>query len=422
MYWTAAVSFLSGGLMAYLMFRLYFKGQFVPKQEYDALLRKNSDAETKHAADYARLETELRFSEQQRQQSSADFAAIELKIEQQFRSIASAIIEEKSGNITETQGTELKKILDPLKEQIRSFKDEYEAKRTVESQERISLREQIRHMIDMNKLLSDQANNLATALRGNVKQQGNWGEMILESMLQYAGLQKGVQYFVQSSSKNSEGKTIQPDVLLKYPDERVVIVDAKVSLTAYEHYCAATDTSQQSAAAQLLVRSVKAHIDGLSPKNYTDIADALDFIIMFVPVEGAYIAAIQTEPALWQYAYNKKILLISPANLIPAMKLIADMWQRDQVNKQAHLIAGKAGRLYDKLALFVENFERVGSQLHKARETWDDAYKQLSKGKGNLVSQAEQLKDYGVKTGKEIAPRLTEQALLEDGHDPSSAV
>jgi len=344
-----------------------------------------------------------------------DLEQISRKFENEFKILAGNILDEKTKSFNTIQEASLKTILDPLKTKIKEFKEEFETKLNNEAREKGSLGTQIKQMMELNQNLSTQADNLTKALSNNVKQQGDWGEGILESILQHSGLQKDIQYFVQQSSQNTDGGTIRPDIIVKYPDGRTLVIDSKVSLVHHTRYCAAETAEEQTLHRGQLLGSVKQHIDGLSRKDYQSVADALDFIIMFVPNEGAYITAMQADMELWQFAYKKRVLLISPTNLIPAMKLVADMWQKDAVNRNAVEIAEKAGKVYDKLAGFIDNFEKVGSQLDKAHETWHEAQKQLWKGKGNLLSQAEQMKKLKVKTGKQLPPTLIDQAMLEDG-------
>jgi DNA recombination protein RmuC len=269
-------------------------------------------------------------------------------------------------------------------------------------------------MLDLNQTLSTQAENLTRALTNNVKSQGDWGESILESILQYAGLQRDLHYFVQESSQNEAGETIRPDVIIKYPDGRALVVDSKVSLLHYTRFIAAADDAERKQQEALLLQSFRQHADGLSRKNYQSVADALDFVLMFVPVESAYIQAMQADTTLWQFAYQKRVLLISPTNLVPAMKLVADLWQRDGISRHATAIAERAGKLYDKLVGFVDNFEKVGSQLEKASDTWRDAQKQLVQGRGNLISQAEKMREMHIKTQKKLPGNWTEQAEEEE--------
>lgn len=346
-----------------------------------------------------------------------DLEQIGQKFQIEFKLLAGTILDEKTKSFNTLQETSLKTLLDPLKINIKEFKEEFESKLNNEAKEKGSLSEQIKQMMALNQNLSTQADNLTKALSNNVKQQGDWGEEILESILQYTGLQKDMQYFVQESTKNEEGNIIRPDVIVKYPDGRALVIDSKVSLVHHTRYCAAETPEEQALHLGQLVNSLKQHINGLNSKNYQSVTDALDLVMMFVPNESAYITAMQTDTGLWQYAYTKRVVLISPTNLVPAMKLVADMWQRDAINQNAVEIAEKAGKLYDKLAGFIDNFEKIGGQLDKAHETWQEAQKQLWKGRGNLLSQAEQMKKLQLKTTKLLPAELIEAAVLEDELD-----
>lgn len=363
----------------------------------------------------SRLEAEKSSLLDKLETQKQDLEQIGQKFEKEFKLLAADILEEKTKSFNTIQETSLKTILDPLKNNIKEFKEEFENKLNNEAKEKGSLSQQIKQMMELNQNLSAQADNLTKALSNNVKQQGDWGEEILESILQYTGLQKDIQYFVQESSKNEDGDTIRPDVIVKYPDGRSLVIDSKVSLLHYTRFCAAQSQEEQELHRNQLLESFKKHIKGLDSRNYQSVTDALDLIMMFVPNEAAYITAMQADTSLWQNAYSRRVVVISPTNLIPAMKLVADMWQRDAINQNAIDIAEKAGKLYDKLVLFIDNFEKIGGQLDKAHETWHAAQKQLWKGKGNLVSQAEQMKSLQAKATKELPTSLKERALLEDG-------
>ncbi len=441
-----SAAFIISALITFIIRKLIFEKSNIPKSEFDSLqlklqdltlekgvldagyaeLKKNQekaqtelDNKTKEllvsGKDIAELEAANKYIKQQLETQKGEVEKIGEKFEKEFQLLAGKILDEKTDKFNQLQETSLKTILDPLKNNIKEFKEEFSAKFSNEAKEKGSLSEQIRQMMDMNKNLSTQADNLTKALSNNVKHQGDWGEGILESILQYAGLQKDIQYFVQQSSQNSNGSTIRPDIIVKYPDGRSLVIDSKVSLVHHNRYCAAKDLEEQTLNLGLLVNSLKQHIDSLYSKNYQDVTESLDFIMMFVPNEAAYITAMQAEFELWQYAYKKRVLLISPTNLIPAMKLVADMWQKDAIGRNALEIADRAGKVYDKLANFVENFEKIGSQIDKAHSTWHDAQKQLYKGKGNLLSQAEQMKRLQVKTSKGLPESLIQEALLEDG-------
>ena len=363
--------------------------------------------------------TELRFKDEQLNTQKDQLVDIGKKFEDQFTILAQKILEEKTTSFNILQEKSLVDMLNPLKENIETFKTAFESKYKTESDDRISLREQIKYMLELNNTLSTQANNLTNALRGQVKQQGNWGEMILESILEYADLQKGIHYFVQEQATGEQGNLLLPDIIVRYPDERSIIIDSKVSLLHYEQYNNATEPAEQNAAMSLMLQSVYRHIDNLSGKKYQDAVGALDFVMLFVPVEGAYITIMQADRQLWQYAYKKRVLLISPTNLIAAMKLVYDLWKREGINQNAQAIAEKAVKIYEKLAAFVEDFEKVGAQLDKASGTFKEAQKKLHTGRGNVLSQAAQMKQkvHHTKPTRELPAHLIEQALAEEDNE-----
>ncbi|MGV3530558.1 MAG: DNA recombination protein RmuC [Flavisolibacter sp.] len=355
-------------------------------------------------------QTELKHAGQKLEGQQQEMEKLGEKFEAAFKVLAQQILDDKSKKFTETQEQNLKTLLEPLQTQINQFKQDIEVKHKQESDERISLREQVKIITETNKTLSEQANKLTETLRLQVKQQGDWGESILESILENSGLQKDLQYFTQQSAQNDDGKRIRPDVLVKYPDQRTLIIDSKVSLVHYYEMCSAVGEEEQKQYAKQLVQSLYSHIDGLAAKSYADLTQALDFVIMFVPVETAYIAAMHADPDLWQYAYKKQILLISPANLIATLKLVKDMWRKDAIDKNAQEIAERAGKLYDKLAGFVDTFETVGAQIGKAGETWETARRQLTTGRGNLIGQAERMKQLGIDAKKSIPEKMVGDA------------
>jgi len=445
----AVASFSIGIVLAWIIRKLLFEKNYVAKEELIAngnkiqeLALENGKLEVRHnlvkeneaklkasliesQSNYEKINEKLIHAEalnshlvEKQETQTQDMEKIGQKFETNFKLLASQILDQKTEQFNRNQQAGLDAILKPLKDNIKTFKEEFETKYKTESDDRISLREQIKHMMDLNKTLSSQADNLTKALTNNVKQQGDWGEEILESILEYAGLQKNIQYFVQQQSQNNEGVTIRPDIILKYPDGRSLVIDSKVSLVHYSRFCSTDNQAEQSTHLSQMLNSIKQHIDGLSRKDYHDVTDALDLVLMFVPNEAAYIKTMQADHELWHYAFKKRVMLISATNLIPALKLVADMWQKDAIGKNAMEIADKAGKIYDKLAGFVENFEKIGGQIEKAHNSWTDAQKQLHKGKGNLLSQAEQMKRMQVKTSKQLSPTLIEYALFEDGIEP----
>lgn len=363
--------------------------------------------------------------------STADFNALKEKLETQksemetlrkqfnleFENIAEKILDEKTHKFTKINQENMDILLKPLGENIESFKKKVEEVYITEAKERFSLGEEVKKLKELNTKLSEEAVNLTNALKGSSKTQGDWGQMILENILEKSGLTRDREYFVQEFLKdvdggyliNEDGSRMQPDVIISYPDDRKVIIDSKVSLSAYVRYTQSDDITEQKGFIREHLRSMRKHIDDLSRKSYQDYAVTLDFVMMFVPNEPAYMLALQHDPDIWQFAYDKKILLISPTNLIAALKLIVDLWKREYQNRNAIEIAERGAKLYDKFVGFIANLERVGRNIDQAQNAYNDAYKQLSTGNDNLVLQTQKLKDLGVKAKKELPPSLLEE-------------
>lgn len=343
------------------------------------------------------------------------------QMDNEFRLMANSILEEKSRRFTEINRNELQSILDPLRENICQFKNKVEETYDKESKQRFSLEERIRELVLLNNQISEDARNLTKALKGDSKIQGDWGEMILETILERSGLQKNREYFVQETIKDLNGSPIvgehgqkmRPDVMIAYPDNRRIIIDSKVSLTAFVRFTESENKEQSEKAINEHIISIKNHIHELAAKNYQDYTNSLDFVMMFIPNEPAYMLALQTNPDLWQYGYERRVLLISPTNLITALKLIADLWKRDNQSRNAIEIAERGGRLYDKFISLYNTLKEVGNNLDKANKSYKDAMRQLHDGNGNLLNQVDKLRELGVKAKKQ-RPVLSQ---IEDKDD-----
>jgi len=354
------------------------------------------------------LEKENIYLKESLEKQKKDLEAIGEQFTKEFKLLADQILEDKSQRFTKMNVETIDRLLKPLDENIKQFQKQVQEVYEKESRERFSLGEKVKELSDLNRTISQEAKNLTEALKGQVKTQGNWGEMILESILSKSGLVKGREYTVQESITDEEGKRYQPDVIISYPDNRKVVIDSKVSLLAYERYYSASTPSEQQQAANDLMQSVKRHIDGLSAKNYADMVESLDFVMMFIPIEPVFMLVMERDPSIWNYAYDRRVLLISPTNLIAALKLIYDLWQREYRNRYAEEIAKKGGQLYDKLVGFLENFNQIGDSLIKAKKTYDQALGQLKEGKGNVIAQAQQLRQLGAKAKKNIPEEFIE--------------
>ncbi|MBL0049706.1 MAG: DNA recombination protein RmuC [Bacteroidetes bacterium] len=346
--------------------------------------------------------------------------ALGKKFNTEFENIANKILETKTEKFTELNKTNLTSILEPLGKNITEFKTKVEEVYDKESKERFSLGEKVKELALLNKVISEEAHNLTKALKSESKTQGGWGEMILENILERSGLVKDREYFMEHQlldengipmKSDSEDKKMRPDAVIKYPDNRNVIIDSKVSLNAFTRCIAATDEESRLNELSEHISCIKKHIISLSAKGYDDYNKSLDFVMMFIPSEPAYIAALQGDPDLWNFAYDKRILLLSPTNLITSLKLIVDLWKREYQNQNALEIAERGAKLYDKFVGFVANLDDVGEHLEKAQGKYSEAYKQLSTGNDNLVLQATKLKGLGLKTKKELPKEIVNTAI-----------
>lgn len=337
----------------------------------------------------------------------------------EFQNLANKILEEKTEKFTTLNQNNLKNILEPFQEKINELRNKVGETYDKESKERFSLGEKVKELALLNQQISDDAKRLTRALKGESKTQGNWGEMILESILEKSGLVKGREYFLEYELRDEDnkalysefsGKKMRPDAVVKYPDERNIIIDSKVSLTAFVELVDETDGDLYQLKLNQHLASVKNHIKQLSDKAYDDYNKSLDFVMMFIPSEPAYIAAMQADPTLWNYAYDKRILILNPSNLITSLKLVADLWKREYQNKNATEIAERGAKLYDKFVGFVENLEKVGKNIDQAKNVYHEAFKQLSTGNDNLIVQTKKLKSLGIKNKKNLPQSLEESA------------
>jgi len=339
--------------------------------------------------------------------------SMEEQLSNRFKSLASDILEDKSKRFTEQNQTNLNQLLEPLKVKITEFQSKVQEVYVQEGKDRSALAEQVKQLMTLNNQLSKDAHNLTSALKGQSKTQGNWGEFILERVLETSGLRRGHEYDVQESHTRADGTRAQPDVVVHLPEDRHLVVDAKVSLKSYEEYANAETEHQRDSAMKRHLDSVRGHIRELSVKNYQQIygLKSLDFVLMFIPVEPAFMLAIAHDSDLWQDAWKKNVLLVSPSTLLFVLRTVAHLWRQEQQNRNSQEIASRGAELYDKLAGFVEDLDNLGTKLHQAQKAYDGAYGKFTGGRGNVIRQAELLKELGVRPAKHLPQSLIEAAM-----------
>ena len=371
----------------------------------------------------AGYQAQLASLERQLQELREQKATLTQELRESFQSVATEIIRERTQDLNERTEATLK----PLREDLQRFGRQVTETYQEESRERFSLKNEIKNLVERSQAISEETTNLTRALRGDSKVQGDWGEMILERILERSGLRRGEEYFVQETLRDESGRLIttednrgglRPDVIVRYPNSGAMVIDSKVSLTAYSRYLSADTDEVRTIALREHLQSIRKHIDELSRKKYEEhVSGAANFVMLFIPNEPAYSLALSHEPNLWEEAYAKNIVLINGTNLIAALRMAQDMWQRERQERNIRLILEKATGLYDQFALFTKTFVKVGERLQAAKEDFDKAQGQLSEGRGNLVRRVEQLKELGVKTNKTISTKLlSEEDILPQEH------
>lgn len=340
----------------------------------------------------------------------------EKRLAENFERLAGKIFEERSEKLSSLNTKQLDAILKPLGEKLNEFRNTVESSHRAETAQHQVMKEKIGDLEKLNERLHEDATNLSNALTSNVKAQGNWGEQQLERLLELSGLQKGKEYSTQVSITTEGGQRVQPDLVLHLPEGKSIILDSKVSLVAWTRYQAAEDDEGREAAIKEHVASIRQHVKDLGEKRYAELPElnALDFVLMFIPIEGALIAALQYDPVLAEFALRNKVALLSPTNFLATMRTVGSVWAVHRQNKNAQEIARRAGLLYDKFAGFVENLQQVGDRLRQAQQSYDTAFGQLSTGAGNLLRQTDQLRELGARNTKQLGAGLVENAGVAD--------
>lgn len=389
--------------------------------------QKNENFEEKSLSKIDKLEDALREANIEvatLQERLRSLEAGKSEMSKEFKLMASEALKQQSedlkNQLKESNSSQLSLVLTPFKEKLEQFGKNVQETHEKGQKERIELKSEVNKLVEQNENLKNEANQLTKALRGDVKMQGNWGEMVLEKLLERTGLTKGREYTVQESVTNEEGKRYQPDVVLHLPDEKNIIIDSKVSLVAYERFVNAESVEDQSKALKDHLISIKNHIKGLSEKNYQNLYGvSLDFVILFVPIEGAYSVALQAEPGLYQEAFDKNIAMVSATSLWSTLRTVGTLWRQERQNANVQEIIRQASDLYDKFVGFSEELVKVGNQMDTAKRSYENSMKILSEGKGNLVRRTENLRVLGLKNSKTVNTNLVDRGMQENNKNNS---
>ncbi len=412
------VALLLGGLIVFLIMRGKQSG-------LDAQLSMAKEQLAKAEENIRRQAEEIRSLTAQLATAEADKQNLQEKLEKQlkeaeemqkrltaeFENIASKVLQQRQEEFSIQSRKQIGDILLPLNEKIKDFRDLVTNSFSQETREKASLQEQLRQLLELNKTLSEDANNLTKALKGDVKKQGNWGEFVLEKVLEASGLRKGIEYDREVVVHGTEGEILRPDVIIRMPDNKQIIVDSKVSLVAYEQMQEADTEERYAALLKAHIESLRQHVKELYDKQYQQ-ANGLntpDFVLMFVPIEASYTAALQADNGLYDYALEKKIVIVSPTTLLATLHTVAYVWKQENQSKNAMEIARLAGAMYDKLCGSLEDLQKIQKALDAAQKAYNESIKKLSEGNGNVLRTAEKIKELGAKTSKSLPADVIEE-------------
>ncbi len=342
------------------------------------------------------------------------------QLESEFNNLANRIFEEKSERFLKTNKDTLQATLDPLRTQLKDFRSKVEDVYDKETRDRLSLKHELNTLKELNQRMSEDAINLTRALKGDKKAQGNWGEIVLERVLEESGLRRGHEYETQFSATSGDGQRRQPDVVVRLPEGRDIVIDSKVSLVAYDRYVACEDDAEKKLALAEHVQAVKQHIDGLSLKEYEQLEaiNSLDFVLLFIPIESAFMAAFDSDPSMFARAYDKQIIVVSPTTLLATLRTVQTLWRYEHQNRNAEKIAAQAGAIHDQFALVLESLEDVGRHIDRAHESWDKTRARLSTGRGNLVKRVQDLEKLGARTKRTLPAGMVADSDEDSSGDP----
>ncbi len=375
--------------------------------KWETVQKEKAEAELKIAtlkSDYSHLQERL-------DNERKEVGKLQEKFKTEFQNMANAILKQNTREFNETSHKNLSDLLNPLKEKITDFEKKVEETYQKGKIDQTVLKEELKRLQEMNMKLGEEAGNLTKALKSDSKKQGNWGEVVLERILERSGLNKNEEYFLQYTAKGEDGNMLRPDVLIKLPEEKHLIIDSKVSLTAFQQYIAAEEEKQKEQFLKQHLLSIRNHVKELSEKNYHNLKElnTPDFVLMFMPVEPAFGAAVQADSDLFNFAWEKRIIIVSPTTLLATLRTVASIWSHEKQTRNALEIAQQGGKLYDKFEGFLKDLEKVGDNLDKAQTSYTEAHKKLSSGRGNLLKQVEKLKNMGAKATKQIDRKYLEE-------------
>lgn len=386
------------------------------------LLQRAGQNNRRLLADYNDLKLALREQQimlaHERQSAAEKLALLEHNrdaLKHEFENLANRIFDQKSERFSQQNKSSIDTLLKPFRDQLSDFRQRVETVHTTETRDRQALRSEIKSLQELNRQITEEASNLTRALKGDKKIQGNWGELILERVLERSGLRKGIEYETQGSYRDSDNQLLRPDVVVHLPDNRNLVVDSKVSLVAYQQWVISDEGSARDAALKQHMDAVRNHIRSLSDKDYSQLNGlrSPDFVLLFMPIEPAFVAAFQHDDSLFSEAFERKIIVVTPTTLLATLRTIENIWRYERQSQNARLIAERASAVYDKLRVFVEAMERLGGQLHTAQGSYDSAMNTLTRGRGNLISQANRFVELGVRVKKELPKAVTEQAEVD---------
>ena len=389
-------------------------------------LRQKNEQVNELTGKLARAETLIETLRDQGARDREELEKLQASFRIEFRNLANDILEEKSTQFKKSNKESLDTLLAPFRESISTFRERVESIYSDENQQRGALKSEIKNLMDLNRRITEETTNLTNALKGNSKVQGDWGEMILETILESSNLVSGVHYDTQQNLKDESGSNFRPDVILKLPEDKRIVIDSKVSLTAFVAYMEAADEVDRRRLLDEHVQSVRKHVAELGNKGYHELLDSPDFVIMFIPNEPAFLAALQCDSTIWSDAYRRKVIVSSPTNLFALLKIVHDLWRREEQRDNALRIATEGGKLHDKFVGFYESMESVGKGIRNASESYEKAMGQLKTGRGNLVGYAEKLRRLGVKAAKALPGSVAgdgyEEAFGEDERAPGGSL